>query len=377
MRNDHLGLIPEGRRARTWAGVVAATIVATTTPVVVGSASAFHDSLPPRSASIAAATFVPAVAAVVTATIEVGGVALSWGASTVADRPVTHRVVRTDDLGAVAAVCSGSASPVVAAGMARCTDGSVQPGRTYRYEQQPVLVRSGTDTWSQAPSSPSAPVVVPPVVVGPRFVFASVSAAVTSTKSGAVSLPYPAGTMPGDALILVSFGGRSSVPSAPAGWSEAASISARGADASHLYVAWRTADSAGTATFDAQSNSAGTVTRLFRYARAAGVTEPPVLAGPVASGLAAAGASASSTGTTTGASSATVVEIAAIRESAAIRLAPGSFTARVTETVQPGRVTLSVGGADAFVASAGPTSGATWQQDGSSAEWLWVSMAIR
>ncbi|NBP49941.1 MAG: hypothetical protein EBU70_01925 [Actinobacteria bacterium] len=72
-----------------------------------------------------------------------------------------------------------------------------------------------------------------------------------------------------------------------------------------------------------------------------------------------------------------MVEIAAIRESTAIRLAPGSLSARVTETVKPGRVTLSVGGADAFVASAGPTAGATWQQDGSSAEWLWVSMAIR
>ena len=218
---------------------------------------------------------------------------------------------------------------------------------------------------------------VPAVVTGPRFVFASVSAAVTSTKSGPVSLAYPAGTAVGDLLVLVSFGGRSALPALPVGWTEAASLSTKGADASHLFVAWRAADSSGAATFDAQSNSAGTVTRLFRYARATGVSDLPALAGPAASGVAAAGATAASAGVTTTAASATVVEVAAIRAAAAIRLASGSVSARVAEVVAPGRVPLALGVADAFAPSAGPTAGATWQQDGSTADWLWASVAFR
>jgi hypothetical protein len=107
------------------------------------------------------------------------------------------------------------------------------------------------------------------------------------------------------------------------------------------------------------------------------VTEPPVLAGLVSSGMSAAAASLSSIGATTTASSATVGEIAALRDSSAIRLASDSHIARLTETITPGRVTLAVGVADTYVADAGMSRGATWQQDGSTAEWLWTSVAFR
>ena len=377
MRHDHLGLIPAVRHAGTWTGVVVATVIAAATPVVVGSSSAFHDSPPPRSASLVAARFAPATASVVTATVVSGGVTLSWLASTVGDAVVSYRVERTDDLGAVSAVCVDSSAPVATSGTMRCTDTSAHAGRTYRYTQQPVLVRGGAETWSQAPSAPSQPITLPPVVTGPRFSFATSSASVTSIKSGPIELPYPAGTSDGDLLVLVSFGGRSSVPGLPAGWSEIASLSQRGPNSSNLYVAWRSADSTGAVTFDAVSNSAGTVTRLFRYARAPGVTEPPVLAGLVSSGMSAAAASLSSIGATTTASSATVVEIAALLDSSAIRLASDSHIARLTETSTPGRVTLAVGVADTYVADAGMSRGATWQQDGSTAEWLWTSVAFR
>ena len=377
MRHDHLGLIPAVRHAGTWTGVVVATVIAAATPVVVGSSSAFHDSPPPRSVSLVAARFAPAIASVVTATVVSGGVALSWPASTVGDAVVSYRVERTDDLGAVAAVCVDSSAPVATSGTMRCTDTSANAGRTYRYTHQPVLVRGGAETWSQAPSAPSQPITLPPVVVGPRFIFASMSDAVTSTKPGPLSLQYPAGTAVGDLLVLVSFGGRSLVPLTPEGWGEAASVSSRGSDQSRLYVAWRSADSTGAVTFDAQSNSAGTVTRLFRYARAPGVTEPPVLAGLVSSGMSAAAASLSSIGATTTASSATVVEIVALRDCLAIRLASDSHIARLTETITPGRVSLAIGVADAFVADAGTSRGATWQQDGSTSEWLWTSVAFR
>lgn len=324
-----------------------------------------------------AASFVPSSAGAVSASLAQGGVALTWAPSAVGAAPVTYRIQRTDDLGAATAVCTGAAAPVASAGTVGCVDSTAQPGRTYRYVQQPVLVRNGVDTWSQPPSSPSQPITVPVMVTGPRFVFASVSTAVTSTKSGPVSLPYPAGTAVGDLLVLVSFGGRSTLPTAPAGWSEVASVSTKGSDASHLYVAWRAADSSGAATFDAQSNSAGTVTRMVRYARATGVMDPPALAGTATSGTAAAGPTAVSAGVATTASSATVVEVAAIREAAAIRLASSSLNARLGDTVTPGRVSLSVGVADAFVPSASPAVGATWQQDGSTADWLWASVAFR
>jgi len=377
VRHDHLGLTPAARCARAWAGVVGAALVAATTPVVAGSAAAFFDALPPRSASMSAAEFAPSSAGAVTASLAAGGVALTWAPSTAGAATVTYRVQRTDDLGATVAVCTGASAPTASTGTVGCVDSTVQPGRTYRYVQQPVLVQNGVETWSQPPSAPSQPVTVPPVVTGPRFVFAAVSAAVTSTKSGPVSLDYPAGTAPGDLLVLVSFGGRSALPMLPVGWTEAASVSTRGSDASHLFVAWRVADSSGAATFDAQSNSAGTVTRVLRYARATGVSDVPTPAGPAASGVAATGATASSAGVATTAASATVVEVAAIRGAAAIRLASGSVSARVAEAVEPGRVPLALGAADAFAPSAGPTAGATWQQDGSSADWLWASVAFR
>lgn len=375
MRNDQLGLIHDGRRARAWAGVVVATAAAT--PVVVGSSSAFHDALAPRSASIAAAAFIPATAGIVSATVVSGGVALSWASSTVGGAPVAYRVVRTDDLGATSAVCTGSSVPVSESGTSRCIDGAVQPGRTYRYVQQPIVVKGGTETWTIAPSAPSQPVVIPTVPTAPRFAFAAVSTAVTSTKSGPVTLAYPAGTAVDDLLVLVSFGGRSTLPAAPSGWSELASTSLKGADSSHLWVAWRAADSSGSVTFDAQSNSAGTVTRLLRYARAAGVTDPPVLAGAVTSGTSVAGAAASSVGATTSAPAATVVEFAALREPSSIRLSSNGVTVRIAETTNPGKVSLAVGVGDSFVPIPGPTSGATWQQDGSTAEWLWASAAFR
>ncbi len=377
MRHDHLGLIPADRRARTRAGVVVATLVAAATPVVAGSAAAFHDAVPPRTASLAAAVFAPSSAGVVVASLVTGGVALSWTVSVAGAATVTYRVQRSDDLGGTVAVCAGASAAVVTSGTAGCVDSTAQPGRTYRYVQQPVLVRNGVDTWSQPPSAPSSPISVPAVVIGPRFVFASVSAAVTSTKSGPVSLSYPAGTAPGDLLVLVSFGGRSSLPTLPIGWSEAASVSTRGSDASHLFVVWRAADSSGSVSFDAQSNSAGTVTRLLRYARATGVTDPPSLAGPTASGVASTGATATSAGVATTAASATVVEFAAIREATAIRLVSSSLGVRVAESVAPGRVALAVGVADGFAPSVGQTTGASWQQDGSAAEWLWASVAFR
>lgn len=326
---------------------------------------------------MAAAVFMPTSAGAVTATLVPGGVALTWTPSAAGAATVTYRVQRTDDLGATMAVCTGASAPTASSGTVGCVDSTVQPGRTYRYVQQPVLVRNGVDTWSQPQSAPSLPVTVPTVVTGPRFVFASASTAATSTKSGPVSLPFPAGTVDGDLLVLISFGGRSTLPAHPVGWNEAASLSTKGSDASHLYVAWRSADSSGVATFDAQSNAAGTVTRLFRYARATGVTDPPVLAGPVAFGVASAGATAAPAGVATTAASATVVEVAAIRGAAAIRLGSGTLSARLTEVVAPGRVPLAVGVADAFAPSTGPSAGATWQQDGSTADWLWASVAFR
>lgn len=354
-----------------------ATLVAAATPVVAGSAAAFFDALPPRTIAMAAAAFTPSSAGGVTASLAPRGIALTWAPSTAGAATVTYRVQRIDDLGGTVTVCTGDSSPTVSAGSVGCVDSTVQPGRAYRYVQQAMLVRDGVETWSQQQSAPSPPVTVPAVVTGPRFVFASVSAAVTSTKSGPVVLTYPEGTVPGDLLILVSFGGRSALPALPVGWNEAASLSTRGADASHLYVAWRAADSSGAATFDAQPNAAGAVTRMFRYARAAGVPDPPTPAAPAASGVGAAGAAASSTGVTTTAGSATVVEVAAIRGASAIRLASGSLSARVAEVVTPGRVPLAVGAADAFAPSAGPSAGATWQQDGSTADWLWASVAFR
>lgn len=352
-------------------------MVVAATPVVVGSAAAFFDALPPRTASMAAAAFTPSNAGAVTASLVQGGVSLTWAPSAAGAATVTYRVQRSDDLGAATAVCTGAAVPVATSGSVGCVDSTVQPGRTYRYVQQPVLELNGVDTWSQQPSAPSSPIAVPAAVTGPRFVFTSASMAVTSTKSGPVSLPYPSGTAVGDLLVLVSFGGRSTLPALPVGWKEAASLSTKGSDSSHLYVAWREADSSGAATFDAQSNSAGTVTRLFRYARVAGVTDLPALAGPAASGVAAAGATAVSAGVATTAGSATVVEVAAIRGAAAIRLVSDSLSERLAESVAPGRVPLAVGVADAFAPSAGPVTGATWQQDGSTADWLWASVAFR
>jgi hypothetical protein len=377
VRDDHLGLTPSGRVAMATTGMVVAMAFAATIPVSGGTASRFTGGPPPIAVALRAASFAPSAASVPATSLVSSGVSISWPPASIGSATVGYQVVRADDVGGVATVCTGPWSPTPSAGAVTCIDASVQPGRTYRYSQRAVLLRDGVETWSQAPSPESAPLLVPPVTVGPRLVYASSSPVVPSTKPGPITLPYPSGTAPGDLLLLVSLGGRTSLPVAPPGWGVAASVSTRGSDSSHLLVAWRSADAGSSVSFDPQSNSAGAVTRLIRYARAAGLADVVSLAGTPTSGTCAPGPTCASSGTTTTGPSATVVEIAAVREAVAMGLAPGTAVIRMLETLNPGRVALSVGLADSEAALAGPVAGATWQQDGSTADWLWASVSFR
>jgi len=279
--------------------------------------------------------------------------------------------MRTDTSGAIE-VCTGVDAPAESNGVMSCVDRSVVADAVYTYTQQPMLVRSGSTTWTRPASTSSA------AFVGPRIAFANAGTTVATTGP-AVVVPYPPGTQPGDVLVLVSLSGRQNAPTVPTGWSTLASVGVTGGSAMRLFVSWRLADTATSLSWDPSANASGATVRIMRFVRGNGNSATPVVAtAQVASGsqTAVAEFTAAPDIVTTGAN-AWVAQVVAQRSAGGLTLVtPRGFSVDHSEVASSGGVpqALAVGGRQ--VLAAGSVASPSWATPTAGA-WAFVTLAFR
>ena len=253
-----------------------------------------------------------------------------------------------------------------------CLDVTPQVGTTYQYAIQPVLIRSGTATWSLPFGAESASVGIA------GLTFAGVGPIVSVSTAGLVSVPYPIGTEPGDFLILIATNGRNKAPRRLAGWTDIVSRGIGGAQDFHLYAAQRIADGSTSVIVDVDTSVEGASLQVVRYDVPTGVPAPILRASQVQAGF-------STTATvqfvptpdiiTT--APATAISIVAVRASNALSVIAGSgWTLRSAAATTPGTVAVAWAIADVNVGVASTVPSPTWQQSGAPARWVFGGSAF-
>ncbi len=358
--------------SRISAWVLAVAAVAASTPLI-SSAGRFSDREASLQSSLVGGVFVPATAPRPIVSVEAGAARVRWQPVTFPGSSMVSYVVnRLQEDGSSAQVCPGVSNPTPLAGEVSCIDSSIQPGVSYTYSVQPVLVRSGSPTWS-LPVGPSSD-----AIALTSMVFVGAGPVVSTTTAGFVSVPYPTGTEVGDLLILVVVNGRNKAPRRPTGWTDFISRGIGGAQDFHLYSVQRIADGASSVQVDIDTGAEGASLQVLRYDVPVGAPSPIVRASQVQSGFSTtATVQLVPTPDIITTSSATAISIVAVRANNSLSLAPGSSWAlRSAATSIPGTVSLAWAVADISVGSASTIASPTWQQSGSPARWAYGGSAF-
>lgn len=307
---------------------------------------------------------------------------LSTGASSVALRwtPVTtgatgsiEWTVRRTSTAGTSTVCSAPGDVVSSPTEVSCTDATAARGIPYTYTVQPQLWRYATPTWS-LPEGPASD-----VTALPGTVFASSGPVVTTLNSGIVDVPYPAGTEPGDLLLLLVVNGRNRQPSRTTGWTDIASRGIGGSSDFHLYAGQRIADTATSAPVTVDGRGGGAALQIIRYDTLPGAPVPQVAVVQQVSGETATATAQLLPGpdlVTTGV--AVALSIVAVRSAGDVSLAvPSGWTQRSLAAASSGGVPLAWAVADRFVVQAATVASPTWQQSGTPvSRWIYAGSAF-
>ena len=217
--------------------------------------------------------------------------------------------------------------------------------------------------------------------------FAGISApTIVASSQNNVVVNYPAGTAPGDLLLLVvannaqqhaDFGASGN----STGWSAVASNSGYPPNQNgsvgqqELLVFWHVAGSETSASLRIHTSSGGAAAWVLDYKN---------VPSPAINGTTAFGTVASATTLTPGTFSTTspnalVVAFAAITTSGS-PLAPSlssanGFTTRVATTASPGSRQIGLSVADEAVAAAGAVASPVWSEAAAS-QWIWITVAF-
>ena len=325
--------------------------------------------------SFTGATFNPLVAPVASVAMSDGRVRLTWSAVSLSSgATVSYSVTRQSTSGSTSNVCTGINVPSTVNGVVSCVDDTATVGETFSYTEQPVLLRSGLLTWSRPASANSNALLVP------RLSYAGAGPTESVNTNTSVNVIYPAGTQVNDVLLLISVSGRASAPVAPSGWTTVASVAATGSEATHLFVAWRLADTATSVAFTPTSAGVGASVRIVRYARTLGNNALPAAAHVAV----AAGSPVASTDVTpspdiaTNGSLATAISIVVSRSANTLSvISPQLFGTQFVSVNSPGSITTSLGLADRTVVAAESVPSPTWRQSGTPGRWLFATIAFR
>ena len=269
-------------------------------------------------------------------------------------------------------VCTTPGVPTLVDGEVTCVDGAVQPGVSYTYAIQPLLVRNGTPTWSLQFGAESSSVSIP------GLLFAGAGPIVNVVVPGLATVPYPSGTELGDLLVLVVVNGRNKAPRRPSGWTDVVSRGIGGAQDFHLYAAQRIADGSTSVVVDIDTGGEGASLQVFRYDVPVGSPAPIVRASQVQSGFSATPtAQFVPTPDIITTSAATAMSIVAVRANNALSLVAGStWTLRAAAMSTFGTTPMAWALADTTVGSATTVPSPTWQQVGAAARWLFGGSAL-
>ncbi len=358
--------------SRILAWVLAVAAVTASTPLI-SSVGRFSDREADLQSSLVSGAFAPATAPRPVVSVESGAARVRWQPVTFPGSSMVSYVVnRTQGDGSSTQVCPGVSNPVPLTGEVSCTDSSIQPGVSYTYSVQPVLVRSGSPTWSLLAGPPSDAIVLTSTV------FAGAGPVVNTTTSGIISVPYPVGTEVGDLLILVVVNGRNKAPRRPTGWTDFVSRGIGGAQDFHLYAVQRIADGANSVQVDIDTGTEGASLQVIRYDVPAGSAAPIARASQVQSGFSTtATAQLVPTPDIITTSAATAISIVAVRANNALSLLPGSaWTLRSASATVPGATSLAWAIADSSVGAASTVASPTWQQSGTPARWIFGGSAF-
>ena len=357
---------------RGWGALVATLVaVAFIAPALTSARFSAHGSS--LDTAFGVGSFSPSSAPTPWVSLEGTAIRLRWSpVSFSGSSIVEYRVRRTTVGGSTEDACLTSAMPTLVNGEVTCLDSVVQPGVSYTYAIQPVLVRNGTPTWSLQFGAES------PSINIPGLLFAGAGPIVNVAAPGLVAVPYPSGTEFGDLLVIVVVNGRNKAPRRPSGWADVVSRGIGGAQDFHLYAAQRTADGSASVVVDIDTGAEGASLQVFRYDVPAGNPAPVVRASQVQSGF-------STTATTQfvptpdiiTTSSATALSIVAVRASNALSLVSGSsWTLRAAATSTFGTTPMAWALADTTVGVATTVPSPTWQQVGVPARWVFGGSAF-
>jgi hypothetical protein len=336
------------------------------------TSSLFAKSSASQPSGFTGATFSPQVAPVPGVSVPDRAVALTWPAVT-STRPVKYVVLRTDSNGTSTNVCTGSNAPVTTNSTVSCIDTTALSDATYSYSEQPYLDILNSTPWSLPMSARS------PSVLTPRLVYIG-SGPDVSTTGATVSVPYPAGTLPGDLLLLISVSAINKTMGTPAGWTLLVNKGLPGSSSVYLTISWSVAASATSVLFNPQSNGPGVSVRVVNYGRFATNTVNPAPAGVTITGSCSAVITCSPTpDITTTASDAAVISVVATTAANSPALsAPQAFTLRDSKNLIAGSTFVSMGFADMRVPlTGGPALSPTWVQSGTTQAWVYATFAFR
>ena len=327
--------------------------------------------------TFAGATFSPSVAPIVLPTVGDGTITLTWPSVTLSGgQLVNYSVMRTPSTGPAVEVCTGVDAPVHNGGESSCSDTTAVSGTSYTYTQQPVTRSGVTPTWT-LPTSVSSAAIAPK-----SWVFDSAGTPSISTNNTAQLVSYPTGTLPDDALVLVSVSDRNTPPTLPSGWTQLSSSGMNTPSPMHLFVAWRRADASSSVSFRSGTNSQGALTVIYRYKRLSGNTAAPVVAHVVvqSSNSASSSGFTSPSSVVTNRPGANALSIVAISSDANLSLQTSqSYVFRNTASAVSANTDqgLSIGLADEFVQSSGSSGvSPTWAQSGAATQWMSVAIAL-
>jgi hypothetical protein len=357
---------------RGWGAMVATLVaVAFITPALTSARfSARGSSL---DSAFGVGSFSPSSAPTPWVSLEGSAIRLRWSPVEFSGSSIVeYRVRRTTVGGSTEEACATSAVPTLVNGEVTCLDSAVQPGISYTYAVQPVLVRNGIPTWSLQFGTES------PSINLPGLLFAGAGPIVNVVASGLVAVPYPSGTELGDLLVIVVVNGRNKAPRRPSGWTDVVSRGIGGAQDFHLYTAQRTADGSTSVTVDVDTGEEGASMQVFRYDVPAGNPVPVVRASQVQSGFSTtATAQFVPTPDIITTSSATALSIVAVRADNPLSLVgESSWTLRAAATSTFGTTPVAWALADTTVGSAATVPSPTWQQAGVAARWVFGGSAF-
>jgi hypothetical protein len=356
-------------------------VLAAIIPVAAGTAvpapravhGVFGSAAPSVSAGLAAASLQPPASPRPAVAAGASSVALEWSPVTSTASGSIEWTVRRTSASGTSVVCAATGAVVSSSASVSCTDSSVQRGVTYSYTVQPQLWRFSTPTWS-LPEGPSSDATA---LAG--TVFASSGTVVTTTTTGTVDVPYPAGTEPGDLLILLVVNGRNRPPTRTTGWTDVASSGIGGQSDFHLYVGQRIAETATSAPVTVDGRAGGVALQVLRYDTLPGAPVPRLAAAQQVFGTSAQATvqfvPSPDLATT---ANATALSVVAVRNQGDISLAaPSGWTRRVAATVSTGGVPLAWALADTFVVQPVTVPSPTWQQAGSPvSRWIFAGSAF-